>query len=661
MKRILPVFKDELKSLLFNRSVREALRRVAERYIVKRVEALSKLGSFVDVRKRLRDIKERGLGDSFELWSKAREKLEAEGVVFIEAEDAKSACEEILKILVEDNINLLVKGKSITSEEIKLNSYLESKGITVIETDLGERILQLFGDKPSHLIVPAIHRTKEEVASLFSTYYKEELPPDPYVITKRVRKEFRDYFLRAKAGLTGINVVSANPLYFYLMTNEGNGRLCATMPDIYITLVGWEKIVETLEDALYVLKVLPRSAVGLEFSSYVSLFSKPFRWRPGRRWIVVLLDNGRKKALGDPLFRETLKCIRCGACMMVCPVYRVLSGQGFGKVYMGGIGVAWTAITDGFEEAAELAELCISCGSCDSVCPVGIPISGLVEEVRARVTVDNVLEDVAPHIVVNREIFSAIGEVARIAGVSKGESFVNYARRSGILNKGDATVFVYGGCVIEEYMPSIGIATMELFERLEVDAGVIGGFCCGLPFKVYGKKGEFVRTCLLSKEYMSEKKVVALCDSCYSTFLDADFVNVVSLYEYLLEVGVFIVAKRSGLKVLLHYPCHMRKLAKESKFLELMRSIDGCEVVENLYSGFCCGGGGLYRYKFPLVFSAISETKMESIITEKPDIIVTTCPSCVMNLKHSIKKKNIAVDVLHLSEFLVSFTRFQRV
>lgn len=656
--RIKPELKREIRELLGNKNLRIALSRVISRYRETREKALSNLGDFKEIRKRLMDIKDSAIESMDLLWERVGERLSENKAIFLELKDEREARDKILEILKEARVDLLIKGKSITSEEIGINGLLEKNGIKVIETDLGERILQLFGDKPSHLIVPAIHRTKEEIAELFSRYYKEEIPPDPYIITKRVRSEFRNYFLNAKAGLTGINVVSADPTYFYLMTNEGNGRLVATMPDLYITLVGLEKAVGSLGDAMFILRVLPRSAVGLNFSSYVSMFSAPFDWNGRRRWYVLVLDNGRKRAREDRYLRHGLRCIRCGACMMVCPVYRVLSGQGFSKIYMGGIGVIWTAINRGLDEALELAELCTSCGSCSEVCPAGIPISDVIEDLRSRKEPNNLLERYAPIVIGERKKYGGIMESVRTVKFRSGEPFLSFAYRKGLLDK-DADTAFYGGCLVEEFFTREAMDTVDLLEDLGVDLGVVGGICCGLPLKIYGKKGDYIRNGLILKEKLEKyKTVITICDSCYSTLYEIGFRNVTSLYEYLSGINTIFYAYEPY-RVVLHIPCHTRIVGKDRDFVKFMESIMNVELIRSEYESVCCGGAGLYRFKFPTISHEIFRLREEFIRDVKPDFIITTCPSCILQFKEEVKRLKLNVDIVHLATFLKNFTRYQ--
>ncbi len=638
---------------LENPNIREALRRAAARFAEGRLQALSELGDFKEVRAKTRSVKERALVRIDDIWGRVREHLEGMGVQVVEATDAKEASGKILEILRGEGAELLIKGKSITSEEIRLNPFLEENGVQVLETDLGERIIQLSGEKPSHLIVPAIHKTKEEVAELFSRYFSEEVPPDPYIITKKVRVDLRPRFLSAGAGLTGANVVSEAPVAFYLMTNEGNGRLCATMPAVYITLCGIEKAVESLEDALWVLNVLPRNSVGLKFSSYVSIFKGPFRWKK-RRWFVVLLDNGRRKALQDPKLCEALRCIRCGACMNVCPVYRVMSGQAFSHIYMGGIGAVWTAITEGIEEAYKVASLCTGCGSCDLVCPVEIPISRLVEEVRSRAEKRHPIENIGPKVVSRRKkLFASAAEAAKMVGIYPASS--PFTAR---FKKPEGTVNLYVGCVIDQTMPEIAEDAYRVLLSVGEEPAVLDEECCGLPARVYGDKKEYARLSLKNRRMFAKRPTVFVCDTCLSAFIEYQDPEIepLSLAEFLLEKGARFSCTRR-LKAAVHIPCHLKIHEREGALMKFLEGIEGLELVRDPREAECCGAAGLYRVKYPEVSRAVFDTKAEMVLETGPDLLITTCPSCLTQLKEELRKRHIYVEVLHLAQFLMRFTR----
>jgi L-lactate dehydrogenase complex protein LldF len=277
-----------------------------------------------------------------------------------------------------------VKSKSMATEEIELNEALERAGVTPVETDLGEYIIQLAREKPSHIIAPAIHKTKGQVAELFSRELGERLQPDPEVLTAMARKVLRRRFLEADLGITGANFAVADTGTVVLVTNEGNGRMVTSLPRIHVAVMGMEKVVPSMTDLVVFLAILARSATGQKLSSYTTLVRGPRR--PGElegpdEFHLVLMDGGRSAQIAGPL-REALYCLRCGACLNVCPVYRQIGGHAYGHTYPGPIGILLTAMLEGRRSVRELAHASSLCGACQEVCPVRIDIPRMLVELR---------------------------------------------------------------------------------------------------------------------------------------------------------------------------------------------------------------------------------------------------------------------------------------
>ncbi len=333
-----------------------------------------------------------------ELIEQFTREAEAVGTVVHLARTPDDACRIIGDLAKERRVKLAVKSKSMATEEIKLNDHLEKQGVRTVETDLGEWIIQLAGEHPSHLIAPAIHKTREEVAQIFSKKLKiKKVSDDPKEMVKIARERLRQSFIDADMGITGANVAIADTGTIAIVTNEGNGRLVSTLPPIHVAVLGVEKIVPTIDDAVAMLKLLPRSGTAQKITSYVSFVTGPSRTSDielvpvmgvhgPKEMHIVLLDNGRLAAREDPELLDTLYCIRCGACSNVCPPYQVVGGHLFGHIYTGPIGLPLTAIHHGLRNVADPQSLCVSCNACATVCPVEIPIPQLILNVRSRVT-----------------------------------------------------------------------------------------------------------------------------------------------------------------------------------------------------------------------------------------------------------------------------------
>jgi len=287
------------------------------------------------------------------------------------ARDAHEHNEIVLKILRDHGVKRLVKSKSMLTEECHLNPHLEAQGIEVVDTDLGERIVQLAQEPPSHIVLPCIHKKKEEIGELFHEHLGTEAgASDPQYLTEAARGHLRDRFVKADAGLTGVNFAIASTGGFVVCTNEGNADLGASLPPLHIACMGIEKLIPGPEDLGVFLRLLARSATGQAITTYSSHFHGP---RAGGELHVVLVDNGRSRVLGQDDFRRSLNCIRCGACMNTCPVYRRSGGHSYNAVVPGPIGSILEPARDPAKHAS-LPHACSLCGSCSDVCPVKINI-----------------------------------------------------------------------------------------------------------------------------------------------------------------------------------------------------------------------------------------------------------------------------------------------
>jgi len=302
------------------------------------------------------------------------------------AADADEANRIVAEILQQSDSRLVVKSKSMVSEEIELNHHLEEVGVEVVETDLGEFIVQLAGDTPSHIIAPVLHMTRQDIGALFSEKLGVEYTADPTELNEIARAHLREIFLRADAGISGVNMAIAETGSVVLVTNEGNGRLTTTAPRVHIALMGMERIVSNWEDATVVLEVLARSATGQRLSVYTSVITGPRREGdpdgPEESHVVVI-DNGRSEILGGPT-AEILACIRCGACLNVCPIFQTVGGHAYGTVYSGPVGSIVTPGLHGMEPWWELPYASTMCGACEEVCPIRIQIPSMLLQLRER-------------------------------------------------------------------------------------------------------------------------------------------------------------------------------------------------------------------------------------------------------------------------------------
>jgi L-lactate dehydrogenase complex protein LldF len=356
----------------------------------RRAQAIARLPEFEELREEGRVIKDHTLAHLDFYLELYEQNVTAAGGRVHWARDAAEARRAVLEICRSVGAKIVTKGKSMVAEEIALNEHLEENGITPVETDLGEYIIQLRHEPPSHIIAPAIHLMKEQVADTFRAAHRE-LDPDrplaePRQLCDEARTILRPRFLAADVGITGANFLVAETGSSIIVTNEGNGDLTQILPRIHIVVTGLEKLVPTLEDATTLLRLLARSATGQEFSSYTTISTGPRR--PGDldgplEYHVVLLDNGRSGLLGGE-FQDMMRCLRCSACLNHCPVYAAVGGHAYGWVYPGPMGAVLTPALVGVAEAGHLPNASTFCGRCESVCPVKIPLPKMMRHWRER-------------------------------------------------------------------------------------------------------------------------------------------------------------------------------------------------------------------------------------------------------------------------------------
>ena len=383
-------FKDNAHDALNDALLQKALVNVRQNFIAKRRKAADRLPEFEALRDQGRDIKNHTLENLDFYLERYEEKLKSLGGQLHWAPSAEDARAVILQICQRVGAKMVTKGKSMVAEEVGLNAHLEANGIEPVETDLGEYIIQLRHEPPSHIIAPAVHVTKEQVRDDFLANH-QHLPADRSLeeapeLVAEARQILREKFLAADVGITGANFLVAETGSSIIVTNEGNGDLTQILPRVHIVITSLDKVVPTLEDATTILRVLARSATGQEFSSYTTFSSGPKRPEDldgPEEYHVVLLDNGRSDMLAGE-FREVLRCIRCGACMNHCPVYHAVGGHAYGWVYPGPIGAVLNPNFIGLEEAGPLPNASTFCGRCEAVCPMRIPLPKLMRHWRER-------------------------------------------------------------------------------------------------------------------------------------------------------------------------------------------------------------------------------------------------------------------------------------
>ncbi|MEY3552873.1 MAG: hypothetical protein RL735_1221 [Pseudomonadota bacterium] len=385
-----PEFKENAHRALGDSELQKALGHVRQNFIDKRKAAADRLPEFEALRDAAADLKDHVLAH-LDLYLETYEtRVRASGGHVHFARNSVEACRTIVDICKSHGARSVTKGKSMVSEEIGLNAAIEAAGMVAVETDLGEYIIQLRHETPSHIIAPAVHLTKEQVEKDFRREHThldaDRDLSEPVQLLTEARTILREKFLAADVGITGANFLVAETGTSIIVTNEGNGDLTQTLPKVHIVIASIEKIVPTLEDASLLMRVLARSATGQDMSVYTTLSTGPRREQDPdgpQHYHVVLVDNGRSAMLGTE-FEDMLRCIRCGACMNHCPVYHAIGGHAYGWVYPGPMGSVLTPSLIGVDKGGHLPNASTFCGRCESVCPVKIPLPKLMRHWRER-------------------------------------------------------------------------------------------------------------------------------------------------------------------------------------------------------------------------------------------------------------------------------------
>ena len=379
-------FKRKSSMQLDNAHFQKNMRRFGRGFAEKRAAAVAQLDIFEALRDAGKDIRNRGLENLDAYLLKFEEAATARGTIVHWAETAEDVNRIVIEIAQANGVKKIVKSKSMVSEESGLNHALEAVGIQAIETDLGEYIVQLAKEPPSHLIAPAIHKSKEDVAELFQQHHNLPYKLDIPDLTKEARQILRPHFLSADMGISGGNFLIAETGSVALVTNEGNGRMVTTAPKIHVAITGIEKVLPTLDDLATIMRLLPRSATGQSISNYVTVLTGPKGKDDSdgpEQSHVILVDSGRSAMLGTAM-QEALRCIRCGACMNHCPVYQNIGGHSYGWVYPGPIGAVLTPNFVGLKNALDLPQAATLCNACGVVCPVKIPLPDLMRHLREK-------------------------------------------------------------------------------------------------------------------------------------------------------------------------------------------------------------------------------------------------------------------------------------
>jgi iron-sulfur cluster protein len=647
-----------------------------------------------------------------ELFEEFKTHAEAAGAKVHVAKDAYEANEIIAAIAKENNVKKIIKSKSMTAEETFLNDHLEKNGFVVTETDLGEWIIQLRHEGPSHMVMPAIHLSRYQVGDLFAGVTQEKLDPENIdKLVKVARKVLRPAYLEADMGISGANFAIAESGALGLVTNEGNMRLATTLPRVHVALVGYDKLIPDLKSMLKILKVLPRNATGQAITSYVTFIKGATECGSSstdrKEMHIVFLDNGRLALAKDPVFSEALRCIRCGACANVCPIYSKVGGHKYGHVYIGAIGLILTLFYHGKENDRVIVKNCINCQACSSVCPVDIDLPYLIKKTY-RAVLDQEGGTPAKNFLLskvmkNRRLFHFIlrrsylaqkpfagkepmirhlplffkkehgyRSLPLIAKIPFRDQWMKL--RTEVVHP-KYNIALFCGCAIDFIYPEQGKALLNILKGHDVQVELpMDQTCCGLPALMASEEETAKEVAMQNLKAMDSDKydyIITLCASCGShlkhNYLkifknDPDAPdNLKRFADKIIDFSSFMTNvlkaasneyKKTREKVAYHSPCHLcRGLGVTDEPRKLIEKA-GYEYVPSKDEDVCCGFGGSYSVDFPEISSEILKKKLDNVEKTDARILVTDCPGCVLQLRGGMDKRCRKIQVKHIAEII---------
>lgn len=717
-------YKKQLKEALSDSFLRQALDTFNTVYRENRPNVYKEM-DFNRLRDEIAADKDKHIPHLEALFEQFKTHAQKAGAVVHRAGNARQANEIIAKIAHENQVNHIVKSKSMTAEETFLNDHLEKEGFEVTETDLGEWIIQLKHEGPSHMVMPAIHLSRHQVGDLFEKETGRQLDSENIdKLVKVARKELRPKFLKADMGISGANFAIADSGALGLVTNEGNMRLVTTLPRVHVALVGFDKLVGELSSALRILKLLPRNATGQAITSYVTWIkgaNESLNTSSGKKIMhIVFLDNGRLSIARDEIFSQSLRCIRCGACANVCPIYSKVGGHKYGHVYIGAIGLILTLFFHGKENDRAIVKNCINCQACKEVCPAAIDLPHLIKKTYARVMEQDgktpVKNFLMARVMKHRKLFHFLLRQAYLAQkpftgkdgmirhlpsfFEKDHGFKTLPAIAGTplrdqwkslhkkVEKPVMKVALFAGCAMDFIYPEQGKALLKLLYKTNIDVDFpMGQTCCGLPAMMAAQEETAQKIAIDNIQVFAQKEydyILTLCASCASHLthnyekifretpsLDTDpteFIGKTIDFASFMDRFYPFPAEGStetgenfsrgmpndltGKKAAYHAPCHLcRGLTVTREPRELIKK-SGHTYVPSKDEDVCCGFGGSYSVDFPEISSQILKKKLDNIEMVQPDILVTDCPGCVLQLKGGLDRRKSPVEVYHLVELL---------
>jgi L-lactate dehydrogenase complex protein LldG len=629
---------------------------------------LSLMDDFEKIKERVKQIRSESVGN-WDLLQEAISRLERNQFKVIEAKDSKEACEILLKEIGKER--LVVKSKSNISKEIGLTHFLIQHGIEVIETDIGDRITQIAGQRASHYTGPACHLSRYDIAKILSKHLEKEIPPVPEDEMGAVREDIESYLKKARVGITGVNAITAKEGTVLILHNEGNVTR-VRMRSKHIIITSIDKVYPRLEDAIVMLRLETYLATGTLFPAFIDIVAGRSKSSDIEKQVfygvhepdsvvVVLLDNGRRRILEDKKdFSDLLSCIGCGNCLLDCPTYNSV-GPSFGTDGMlGGRGVALASLQKGIREGIEDGLfLCTTCGLCGEVCPVGIDAGKRVKDLRR-----SSLQD--------REIYTQLNEVTQLQNTidQYGTPYGEMARADFSSLKKHSPVVLYIGCVGMSIETETASHAIELLHRLGIDFTLIDEVCCEAVKDETGSSPnpERIRMNIEKVKEVGGREVIFLCPTCLKTFLEYDKEHPSGLIfetilSYLNKNFSFTSMEIDPTTVTYHDPCHLgRGLESFDGTRDLLKGLGSkwVEMEHHHRESLCCGAGGGVRGFYPKFSREIARRRVKEAEEVKADILLTDCLSCKHNLKQGVPWEG-KMKVVTTPEYLLEWIEARKI
>jgi L-lactate dehydrogenase complex protein LldF len=683
-----PRLYKKIDAALEDRSKSNALLRCMKRGRDSRARSLETLPGGAAFRDDVKRVKARCIEDLPRLQAKFVENARRRGVTVYEAKTAADVIRYCLDLARARGAKVLAKSKSLTTEEVELNQPLIDAGIEVVETDLGELIIQLAHEKPYHLVFPSVHKMAPDVAKIFAKATGEAVASDIPSLMKVVQKYLRPIFLNAEIGMTGANIGVAETGAICIETNEGNGRLVSSIGDCHVCIMGAEKIVETIEEAMLMILAHPVSASGQLPTTYVTWMHgrNPLgegQGRKPRESHLIIMDNGRLAMRDDPQMREALYCIRCGACMNVCPTYGIVGGHTFGHIYPGPMGICWTAGVHGLEKAADFAPLCISCGLCKEICPAQIDMPHMIAEIKHRdarknghrrshrvmmaadkaARLGSLTAPLANRALSNRPLRKIMEKTLHLsmdrnlppfAATSFMRRFKNHRPR---VTHPTRRAVLFLDVYANFNDPGLGMAAVRELEALGCQVAVPRQRAAGYPFIAYGDMDRARGTARYNVSKLApyaargfdvvgiEPTATYCLKASYPKLLN-DAARACELADHTYALFAYLIkledetghtpasGSLAGMKFGFHCACHQRPMGSGAAAMEWLRR-RGAQVTL-IETGTCCGMGGTFGLKSgPLghkLSAAVGEPLFELFKAADIDAIVTESSVCKIQL-----------------------------